>query len=163
MLELLEELPTGAPPDKVRSYIYQLIKAINWCHKNEIVHRGESIPLHAWPWVRVLRVTLCDCCFSRHQAGEPSHQLGGCSQTVWFWWVPENVALLVDGYVTCPETEHDMRSTFNLWGFWTQGLNGLLHPEQWLSPKVLQSQRWNALINQITTLFLCHAWLLMHY
>lgn len=41
MLELLEELPTGAPPDKVRSYIYQLIKAINWCHKNEIVHRGE--------------------------------------------------------------------------------------------------------------------------
>lgn len=47
MLELLEELPTGAPPDKVRSYIYQLIKAINWCHKNEIVHRGESIFLHA--------------------------------------------------------------------------------------------------------------------
>ncbi|KAF7656049.1 hypothetical protein LDENG_00046860 [Lucifuga dentata] len=39
MLELLEELPNGAPPDKVRSYIYQLIKAINWCHKNEIVHR----------------------------------------------------------------------------------------------------------------------------
>lgn len=42
MLELLEELPNGAPPDKVRSYIYQLIKAINWCHKNEIVHRGEE-------------------------------------------------------------------------------------------------------------------------
>lgn len=41
MLELLEEHPTGAPPDKVRSYIYQLIKAINWCHKNEIVHRGQ--------------------------------------------------------------------------------------------------------------------------
>ena len=40
MLELLEELPNGAPPDKVRSYIYQLIKAINWCHTNEIVHRG---------------------------------------------------------------------------------------------------------------------------
>lgn len=43
MLELLEEHPTGAPPDKVRSYIYQLIKAINWCHKNEIVHRGQSL------------------------------------------------------------------------------------------------------------------------
>lgn len=42
MLELLEELPNGAPPDKVRSYIYQLIKAINWCHTNEIVHRGEE-------------------------------------------------------------------------------------------------------------------------
>lgn len=49
MLELLEEHPTGAPPDKVRSYIYQLIKAINWCHKNEIVHRGQygCCPLRA--------------------------------------------------------------------------------------------------------------------
>lgn len=45
MLELLEEHPTGAPPDKVRSYIYQLIKAINWCHKNEIVHRGQYVLL----------------------------------------------------------------------------------------------------------------------
>ncbi|KAB5546648.1 hypothetical protein PHYPO_G00074460 [Pangasianodon hypophthalmus] len=39
MLELLEELPNGVPPDKVRNYIYQLIKAIHWCHKNDIVHR----------------------------------------------------------------------------------------------------------------------------
>ncbi len=43
MLELLEELPNGAPPDKVRSYIFQLIKAIHWCHKNEIVHRGMTV------------------------------------------------------------------------------------------------------------------------
>lgn len=42
MLELLEEMPNGAPPDKVCNYIYQLIKAIHWCHKNEIVHRGKS-------------------------------------------------------------------------------------------------------------------------
>ncbi|XP_051518443.1 cyclin-dependent kinase-like 5 isoform X2 [Myxocyprinus asiaticus] len=40
MLELLEDMPNGAPPDKVRNYIYQLIKAIHWCHKNDIVHRG---------------------------------------------------------------------------------------------------------------------------
>lgn len=39
MLELLEEMPNGAPPDKVKNYIYQLIKAIHWCHKNDIVHR----------------------------------------------------------------------------------------------------------------------------
>ncbi|XP_066476688.1 cyclin-dependent kinase-like 5 [Tiliqua scincoides] len=39
MLELLEEMPNGVPPEKVKSYIYQLIKAIHWCHKNDIVHR----------------------------------------------------------------------------------------------------------------------------
>uniref|UniRef100_A0A674PFP1 Cyclin-dependent kinase-like 5 n=1 Tax=Takifugu rubripes TaxID=31033 RepID=A0A674PFP1_TAKRU len=39
MLELLEELPNGVPTDKARSYIYQLIRAIHWCHKHDIVHR----------------------------------------------------------------------------------------------------------------------------
>lgn len=43
MLELLEELPNGVPLDKVRNYIYQLIKAIHWCHKNDIVHRGKGM------------------------------------------------------------------------------------------------------------------------
>lgn len=41
MLELLEELPNGVPTDKARSYIYQLIRAIHWCHKHDIVHRGK--------------------------------------------------------------------------------------------------------------------------
>uniref|UniRef100_A0A8C2HMG7 Cyclin dependent kinase like 5 n=1 Tax=Cyprinus carpio TaxID=7962 RepID=A0A8C2HMG7_CYPCA len=44
MLELLEDMPNGAPPEKVRIYIYQLIKAIHWCHKNNIVHRGAGPP-----------------------------------------------------------------------------------------------------------------------
>lgn len=45
MLELLEELPNGVPSEKVRSYIYQLIRAIHWCHKHDIVHRGKKSPL----------------------------------------------------------------------------------------------------------------------
>ncbi len=44
MLELLEDMPNGAAPEKVRVYIYQLIKAIHWCHKNNIVHRGHWTP-----------------------------------------------------------------------------------------------------------------------
>ncbi|PIK61224.1 putative cyclin-dependent kinase-like 5 [Apostichopus japonicus] len=39
MLELLEDNPNGLPPEKVRSLIYQLIRAIHWCHRNEIIHR----------------------------------------------------------------------------------------------------------------------------
>lgn len=46
MLELLEEMPNGVPPEKVKSYIYQLIKAIHWCHKNDIVHRGKCVVLY---------------------------------------------------------------------------------------------------------------------
>ncbi|WAQ99522.1 CDKL5-like protein [Mya arenaria] len=39
MLEVLEELPNGVAPEKVRSYTYQLCKAIHWCHSNDIIHR----------------------------------------------------------------------------------------------------------------------------
>ncbi|KAF3686614.1 Cyclin-dependent kinase-like 5 [Channa argus] len=64
MLELLEEMPNGAPPDKVRSYIYQLIKAINWCHKNEIVHRDikpENLLISSDDVLK-----LCDFGFARN-------------------------------------------------------------------------------------------------
>ena len=42
MLEVLEELPNGVAPEKVRSYTYQLCKAIHWCHTNDIIHRGNT-------------------------------------------------------------------------------------------------------------------------
>ncbi|XP_016350358.1 cyclin-dependent kinase-like 5 isoform X1 [Sinocyclocheilus anshuiensis] len=64
MLELLEELPNGAPPDKVRSYIFQLIKAIHWCHKNEIVHRDikpENLLISSNDILK-----LCDFGFARN-------------------------------------------------------------------------------------------------
>uniref|UniRef100_A0A672MBH1 Cyclin-dependent kinase-like 5 n=1 Tax=Sinocyclocheilus grahami TaxID=75366 RepID=A0A672MBH1_SINGR len=64
MLELLEELPNGPPPDKVRSYIFQLIKAIHWCHKNEIVHRDikpENLLISSNDILK-----LCDFGFARN-------------------------------------------------------------------------------------------------
>ncbi|XP_053499298.1 cyclin-dependent kinase-like 5 isoform X2 [Ictalurus furcatus] len=63
MLELLEELPNGVPPDKVRNYIYQLIKAIHWCHTNDIVHRDikpENLLISSEDVLK-----LCDFGFAR--------------------------------------------------------------------------------------------------
>ncbi|XP_051956223.1 cyclin-dependent kinase-like 5 isoform X4 [Xyrauchen texanus] len=63
MLELLEDMPNGAPSDKVRNYIYQLIKAIHWCHKNDIVHRDikpENLLISSEDVLK-----LCDFGFAR--------------------------------------------------------------------------------------------------
>ena len=39
LLELLEENPRGLKPEQVRGYIHQLVKAVKWCHDNNVVHR----------------------------------------------------------------------------------------------------------------------------
>ena len=39
LLEILEENPNGIELDQVRHYIYQLLKAIEYCHRNNVIHR----------------------------------------------------------------------------------------------------------------------------
>ena len=39
LLEILEENPNGLDLDSVRTYIYQLLKAIEYCHRNNVIHR----------------------------------------------------------------------------------------------------------------------------
>jgi cyclin-dependent kinase-like len=39
LLEVLEERPSGLEPEAVRKYIYQLLKAIEFCHRNNVIHR----------------------------------------------------------------------------------------------------------------------------
>jgi cyclin-dependent kinase-like len=39
MLEVLEEKTNGIPPESLRRYIFQLLLAIDYCHKHNVVHR----------------------------------------------------------------------------------------------------------------------------
>ena len=39
LLEVLEANPSGLPPELVKLYIYQLVKAIAFCHAAGVVHR----------------------------------------------------------------------------------------------------------------------------
>jgi len=58
MLEVLEETPNGVALEKARWYIYQLCKALYWCHSNDIIHRGMIIILTHLISLLLLLVTL---------------------------------------------------------------------------------------------------------
>ena len=63
LLEILQEAPNGLPPDQVRSYIYQLCKAIEYCHRLEVVHRDIKPENLLISGQHVLK--LCDFGFAR--------------------------------------------------------------------------------------------------
>ncbi|XP_070554367.1 cyclin-dependent kinase-like 5 isoform X2 [Ptychodera flava] len=82
MLEVLEELPNGVPPEKVRSYIYQLVKAIHWCHSNDIIHRDikpENLLISNDGTLK-----LCDFGFARNLTGSGNANYTDYVATRWY-------------------------------------------------------------------------------
>jgi hypothetical protein len=43
MLEILEERPNGIDPRLVQLFVYQLCLAIDYCHSQQIIHRGALL------------------------------------------------------------------------------------------------------------------------
>lgn len=39
LLEVLEANPNGAAPSLIEKLVYQLVKSIDWCHCNNLIHR----------------------------------------------------------------------------------------------------------------------------
>lgn len=77
LLEVLEERPGGLDPDLVRRYTWQLVKAVAWCHRHDIVHRDikpENL-LVGSDDTRSDALKLCDFGFARRlkrrEADEP--------------------------------------------------------------------------------------------
>ncbi len=69
LLEILEEHPSGLSLDLVRQYIYQLTKAVGWCHQHNIVHRDikpENLLINpATDSSQAGHLKLCDFGFAR--------------------------------------------------------------------------------------------------
>jgi len=74
VLEILEEKTNGIDHDAVRKCIYQLIKAIDYCHKHNIVHRDikpENLLINTYLILFItaircdLSLKLCDFGFAR--------------------------------------------------------------------------------------------------
>jgi len=64
LLDLLEDNPTGLPKQLINSLLIQLLKAIEWCHKNNIIHRDikpENLLVNS----KTYQLKLCDFGFAR--------------------------------------------------------------------------------------------------
>lgn len=82
MLELLEEMPNGVPSHKVRNYIFQLIKAIKWCHQNDVIHRDIKPENLLISKDGILK--LCDFGFARAMTVNGSAQFTDYVATRWY-------------------------------------------------------------------------------
>ncbi|OQR91819.1 hypothetical protein ACHHYP_04344 [Achlya hypogyna] len=82
LLEVLEEKPSGLDPELVRRYVYQLSRAIAYCHDNGVVHRDikpENLLVNSDHSLR-----LCDFGFARLMSDSHSHELTDYVATRWY-------------------------------------------------------------------------------
>lgn len=94
LLEILEERPSGLEPEAVRKYIYQLLKAIEFCHKNNVIHRDikpENLLVN--PVTNELRI--CDFGFARILS---KNNAGGLTDYVATRWYRAPELLLSNNY-----------------------------------------------------------------
>ncbi|KAF0689143.1 Aste57867_19415 [Aphanomyces stellatus] len=84
LLEVLEEKPTGLDPELVRRYVYQLSRAIHYCHENGVVHRDikpENLLVNP---NSDHSLRLCDFGFARMIADDHSQELTDYVATRWY-------------------------------------------------------------------------------
>lgn len=74
LLEIIEDKPNGISSNQVKHYIYQLLLAIEFCHRNNVIHRDikpENLLIN--PDNDNLR--LCDFGFARTISGKQAQSV----------------------------------------------------------------------------------------
>mmetsp|Transcript_14407 Transcript_14407/g.14019 ORF Transcript_14407/g.14019 Transcript_14407/m.14019 type:complete len:103 (-) Transcript_14407:1787-2095(-) len=64
LLEVLEENTNGIDPKRLRQFVYQMIKGVLFCHRNNIVHRDIK-PENLLICPKDNSLKICDFGFSR--------------------------------------------------------------------------------------------------
>jgi len=83
LLEVLEDHPNGLDQEVVRRLIYQLCRAIHWCHENGVIHRDIK-PENLLIGLQNYSLKLCDFGFARTVNSKGRSELTDYVATRWY-------------------------------------------------------------------------------
>ena len=104
LLEVLEESPDGLPPKLIKSFVYQMCKALAYMHKNNMIHRDikpENLLID-----ENLNLKLCDFGFARkvklNQKNNNINEMTDYVATRWY----RSPELLLSGGIYGPDVDY---------------------------------------------------------
>ena len=104
LLEVLEESPDGLPPKLIKSFVFQMCKALFYMHKNNMIHRDikpENLLIN-----ENLDLKLCDFGFARkvklNQKNNNINQMTDYVATRWY----RSPELLLSGGIYGPDVDY---------------------------------------------------------
>ena len=83
LLEILEERANGIAPEDVKSFIFQLLKSIEFCHRHGVIHRDIK-PENLLIDENTNVLKLCDFGFARTLPKKQKHPLTDYVATRWY-------------------------------------------------------------------------------
>ena len=104
LLEVLEESPNGLSPKLIRSFVYQMCKAVSYLHKNNMIHRDvkpENLLID-----ENLNLKLCDFGFARKiKLNKQNNNVDTMTDYVATRWY-RSPELLLSGGIYGPEVDY---------------------------------------------------------